>query len=535
MPRIPAAVCAALVVALSLLTPTSSAAPGPGGRTCTITGTPGDDRLVGTPGRDVICGLGGDDVLVGRGGDDVLVGGGGGDGLFAGEGDDLLIGGTSTDRLFGHAGRDRIRGGPGNDTVDGGPGRDELDGGPDYNTCIPDRADRSRRCAYDEERPVVRRVVFAGSGVDVTTGPATLTVRVRASDDDRVQSVAVGARDANWYPRTDLRLVSDTRRSGWWEGTLSFPRYSPPGSYVPVVAVRDRKGRAVQRTQRDQVLVVRNDDPDVEQPRASLLAPTPGTVVDTRTRSREVTIRARVTDDRSGVEHVSISAFEPMRHNGSLSGAHGTARLVSGTRLDGVWQATVLLEKGVLGGEWTVVVRVQDRAHMPTYEHVAYAGPGQAHPPGGGSPGVRPLPDGMGSFQVLGRTQTDFEHPTVTGTTVTPAVVDTRSGTAAVTVSLQARDNVAVEHVSVWLRTPEAGVSDATVASAELRLVRGNRLDGTWSTTLTVPRGTPPGRYLLWVTAYDPDLNDQQWVGPSHPGTWGPRLDTDPAVTVVGG
>ena len=35
---------------------------------CTITGTPGADRLMGTPGPDVICGLGGNDRIFARGG-----------------------------------------------------------------------------------------------------------------------------------------------------------------------------------------------------------------------------------------------------------------------------------------------------------------------------------------------------------------------------------------------------------------------------------------------------------------------------------
>ena len=43
-------------------------------RGCTITGTPGPDRLRGTAGDDVICGLGGDDRIDGGGGDDAIFG-----------------------------------------------------------------------------------------------------------------------------------------------------------------------------------------------------------------------------------------------------------------------------------------------------------------------------------------------------------------------------------------------------------------------------------------------------------------------------
>jgi hypothetical protein len=79
-------------------------------RPCTITGTPGDDRLGGPRGDDVICGLGGNDVI------------------DAGDGDDVL---------FGDAGDDRLTGGDGDDTLYGGDGEDSLDGGPGFDVTSP--------------------------------------------------------------------------------------------------------------------------------------------------------------------------------------------------------------------------------------------------------------------------------------------------------------------------------------------------------------------------------------------------------------
>lgn len=77
---------------------------------CTITGTPGRDRLVGTVGDDVICGLGGEDVLLGGGGNDTLYGGPGQDDLIGGDGDDTLYGGPDDDALRGDAGVDILHG-----------------------------------------------------------------------------------------------------------------------------------------------------------------------------------------------------------------------------------------------------------------------------------------------------------------------------------------------------------------------------------------------------------------------------------------
>jgi Protein of unknown function (DUF3131)/Putative glucoamylase/RTX calcium-binding nonapeptide repeat (4 copies) len=87
-------------------------------RGCTVTGTPGDDRLYGSRRDDVICGLGGDDVVRSGGGDDAL---------FGDAGDDRLDGGDGGDTLYGGDGDDRLRGERGTDVASGGPGADALD------------------------------------------------------------------------------------------------------------------------------------------------------------------------------------------------------------------------------------------------------------------------------------------------------------------------------------------------------------------------------------------------------------------------
>ena len=64
---------------------------------CTVTGTPGNDRLRGTVGEDVICGLAGNDTLSGWDGDDILIGGKGDDAIYGGTDNDTLNGGPGTD------------------------------------------------------------------------------------------------------------------------------------------------------------------------------------------------------------------------------------------------------------------------------------------------------------------------------------------------------------------------------------------------------------------------------------------------------
>ncbi len=89
------------------------------GRTATIVGTVGDDRLIGTRFPDVVAGLDGNDVIRGERNDDVVC---------AGEGRDRVNGGQGSDELDGEAGRDRLNGFEGPDRLFGGLGRDRCNG-----------------------------------------------------------------------------------------------------------------------------------------------------------------------------------------------------------------------------------------------------------------------------------------------------------------------------------------------------------------------------------------------------------------------
>ena len=94
----------------------------------TLTGTPGNDRLLGGNGRDTLTGLAGDDYLNG------------------GNGKDVLDGSTGNDTLLGMNGNDVLRGGAGNDTLTGGRGADRfvlaVGAGTDTITDFKDKEDK---------------------------------------------------------------------------------------------------------------------------------------------------------------------------------------------------------------------------------------------------------------------------------------------------------------------------------------------------------------------------------------------------------
>jgi glucose/arabinose dehydrogenase len=101
-------------------------------KTCTQTGTPGDDVLDGTPNADVICGMSGNDTIRGLGGNDIVEGQGGNDALRGSGGADKVKGGTGNDTLYGEDGNDAL------DSKDGVSGNDSLDGGAGSDTKVTD-------------------------------------------------------------------------------------------------------------------------------------------------------------------------------------------------------------------------------------------------------------------------------------------------------------------------------------------------------------------------------------------------------------
>ncbi len=96
----------------------------------TVVGTAGDDVILatGTAGQTIRAGAG-DDIICGTSGPDRIFAGDGDDTVLAGNGNDTIDGGFGNDKVSGGAGDDVITGGPGSDTVSGNTGNDHIAGG----------------------------------------------------------------------------------------------------------------------------------------------------------------------------------------------------------------------------------------------------------------------------------------------------------------------------------------------------------------------------------------------------------------------
>lgn len=560
--------------------------------TCTIRGTARADVLVGTSRRDVICGLGGADVIRGRGGDDFLKGGAGADRLVGGTGADVVLSGGGADRVYGGDGTDRVRGGAmadmldggdgadllygelgadrisgglggdrvagqagadvltgaggtdtllggdGNDDLDGGPQADTLDGGAGTNWCTVAAEDVQHRCVYDLARPEALEVTTSATQVDVTDADREVTVRIHVTDDTGAKFVRVSPTEQfGDFPVAGALLDSGTARDGWWKATLVFRRWSLPGTYRFSTKVVDRVGRDSYAQFEEPVIEVRDDTPDTELPRVTeLMSPTPDTTVDVRTEYSSVLVKARLTDVLSGVSDAQACIHEPLIDGREIALYCTTMRRRSGDIHDGVWSADVGVDRGAVSGDWNVEISTTDRAHDETWTSISWLGPDLWMWAGGADPATKqPLPDERGRFTVLGRPRMDDSTPPdIVSAVPSPTEVDTLAGPVAVDFAVRATDTSGSGVRGVGVGLVSADPNGPKDIYESLTMTSGNALDGTWTDSIVLPQGTPPGTYYLEVVTWDEVDNLQTYVSAGHPemGSYDP-LPGDPTVTVV--
>lgn len=277
---------------------------------------------------------------------------------------------------------------------------------------------------------------------------------------------------------------------------------------------------------------------DDQLPAVELLSPLPTDVIDATAGSPIVDISARITDALSGVDYdtVSVVVWAPRVTGALTQGWGGSLRLRSGDRYDGIWGGEIYLPDDAVGGNWNIGIYVADRASGYTSLRAAYWGPeelGYRHWDG---PVALPFPEGRGAVTLLGRERTDNEVPIISGVQVAPNEVDTLARPATVQVTAHAVDaGVGVAGVALWLMPEVDNGTDPYALHVSLERTAGTRYDGTWTGSITMPQGVPPGRYRARVFTWDRDNNEDAWVAAGDPSAeWAPYvLDTDPVVTVI--
>jgi serine protease len=329
----------------------------------------------------------------------------------------------------------------------------------------------------------------------VSESDQSVTVKTHVTDDTGARSVSLWVNLNNSgakYYADWAKLVEGTPRDGWWESTVTIPRYARPGTYSYRVSMQDRMGRSVYGyVVPDEALEVTTSVADTERPVVLRLSePSPETVVDVRETADELVVTAHLTDNLSGVGFVTACARPATYY---IPGSRcGVLSLVSGTELDGIWSVTIPLAQGEITDQWKLSMLVEDRANA--WDHADYTSSLESW-------GIHFSPEGSGVFQVLGSDPPEpGQPPGITSIEITPSEVDTLPSAATVStvVAIDDPDDLVLS-ASVVLQQRRQDGSGYTDVEYGSYLQQG--ADGMWRADVVLPQGAPPGQYEARVNA----------------------------------
>ena len=333
----------------------------------------------------------------------------------------------------------------------------------------------------DETPPTVTGLALSPSSVDTSTGAKQVSVVVHASDDlSGVSAVEVNLSNGSRWLSAPGQLNAGTRLHGTWDATITLPENSPEGSYVLSVAVIDNVGnhRTYSALELESLgfpdAVTETGAGNTTPPQLSGASATPANV-STCGSPASTTVGVQASDP-TGVAQVTIDLTGP----GSQS-LSAPATLDGGTATSGHWSASLTLPEDAEQGAWSISIQATDNAGNSIYVSSAQLAAA------GFTSGVEQTCAG------------DTSPPQVEGVSLDPETLNTSGGSEAVTVDVHATDNLSGV-ASLQATLSSGGQSQSAPASLQSG---GTKLDGTWQTTITLPRWSQQGTWQLGLTARD--------------------------------
>lgn len=232
--------------------------------------------------------------------------------------------------------------------------------------------------AYDNTAPVVTSISIAPSAVEVSSGPANVTVALQITDDltgFRSGSLYLYRPDGRYLksiPIKSSERTSGTSLSGIYEIPVEIPGYGSPGIWRFDASVSDGNynwidyGRGAAETEfpvpSDAIFTVTNTGtPDTSGPIATHInfSPLTGNVA---VESITITATFDLTDVPSGFDYGNIFLVNPSGNSDFNSyGQFDASKRVSGDEHNGSYVATAIIPRGALPGNWKVYLSLGDK------------------------------------------------------------------------------------------------------------------------------------------------------------------------------
>ncbi len=443
-----------------------------------------------------------DDSIIGTPDDNALAGGAGDDNLTAGDGNDHVVGEDGQDSLFGEANDDDLSGGAGDDHLDGGDGANDCDGGTGNNTF-------AGNC--DAGAPVITAMSITPSSVDTSGAARDVDFSVHLTDDAAgvdpgATSVTVHSPDGSPTFTDGLELATGDALDGTYDASITLPRYSKQGTWTVEVEVADNSGNHDLWTTAELATAGLPHDfdqtgaGDTHGPTLVSFDASPDSI-DTSAADADVTFDLTATDDLAGVDpaasHVTVQA------PGGGQTFQSALDLVSGTSLNGDYQATITIPRYAPHGTWKIELLLVDAAANETRRTSAQLG-------------------ADGTFTQIGTGDSDL--PTLTAFDRTPGQINTSGGDQTVDMTLSAGDSLSGidPAASKVIFTDSVGQPGG---ESSLTLASGTSHNGDYTASITVPRGSASGTWKISVELVDSAgnvelLTSADLIAAGYPGTF---------------
>ena len=344
----------------------------------------------------------------------------------------------------------------------------------------------------DTSAPALAEFDFNPKTIDVSSGPQTVTITLRITDDlsgfefGNFVMVSPSGQQVSSAGYNAPNRISGNSLDGVYEVSAVIPQFSEAGTWrVIQVFLNDTVGNGV--VLRDPDLIARgfpielvvNGGPDLAPPDLAEFSFDP-TSLDVSGGAQNLTFTLRIIDTLSGFQFGNFVLQSPSGQQ-VISGGYNFPNRVSGDALDGVYEVTASVPQFSEAGTWRLIqIFLID---------------------GVGNSIVLREDDLLGrgfptNLQVISNPQ-DLTAPSLTEFSFAPASIDTSAASQSVKLTLRIADDISGFQFGNFVFVSPSGQQVNSSGYNSPNRISGNELDGVYEVTATFPQFSEVGAWRV--------------------------------------
>lgn len=355
----------------------------------------------------------------------------------------------------------------------------------------------------DAGLPILQALRITPDPVNIATGPVTMTFTLEITDDHHgffEGYVNLYTPSGNWHAAVPIGvsdLDSGDELVGIYEVTFEMPQGQEYGEWkVSIDLTEDVTGStryygefydSFAEPGEGLFTVWNGSSTDNEPPIIEEFLIDPPDA-DVTSADDSVVVTVRVTDGGEGFQDGSIDVYSPDGH-WTDSVYFSSSAPTLGNSADGTYQVTVPVPRYGAPGIWRLQCSVSDVvSNRRSY-------PSDASFPNGGD----------GTFTVVNDSDVDLLAPVVTAIRVSPGLVDTRTDSATIRVTVSISDDLSgMRDAQLFFFDPSDQFYSPLFANLDVsNRISGDALNATHQVDFTIPQGTAMGTWTIRTSLRD--------------------------------